>query len=232
VNTYLHPQPARRRSVRRVVAAAALAIGLSSGVVSPTVADAAPAPSIQLCAIFDGQSNTLSPTMMSAYPAKLMNTFLAGIPYMNVAVPGTTYKQRTDTAPSRVDIYPQYCQQIILFAEGGVHDILEGLNADQIGARVKTYVTGRRAAGYDAVVAATIPPSTYYTPANEAVRVAWNKKLKEQAASMGIDMVVDVAAIPQLQNPADRSMYYDGVHFTDTAAQYVAWQYAMKIFYG
>jgi hypothetical protein len=214
---------------QRLVAALLVMLTVVGLTATPSAAQAA-SPPLMIAAVFDGQSNTLAPQMFSAYPAKFMQQYLSWVPYVNVAVPGTTYVQRTSTAPTRVDIYAPMASFSMLFTEGGVHDLLEGLTAPKIAERIKTYVAGRRAAGYDAVVSVTVPPSKHYTAAQDTQRRALNDLLVKDPQAYGIDIVVDLSTVPQLAKTSDPSIYYDGVHLTAYAAQLVATQYGTTLF--
>jgi hypothetical protein len=169
--------------------------------------------------VFDGQSNSVAPDFEHAYPTVVIRE---GYPGMQAALPaigGTSYPTRTASAPERVDVHAQRSDNAVLFTEGGQADLLEDATADEIFfERIKEYVDGRRAAGFDVVISMTVPPSTFFSEEQEEERLALNELLLTRHDDVGIDAVADVAALDSLQDPADTDYFYDGVHFTTAAA--------------
>lgn len=179
---------------------------------------------------FDGQSNSLHPTPEEAYPAKVMARLYPGRPFAVTAVGGTTFTQRSARAPERLDRYPSGWPCMVLFAEGGTSDILEGATASEVVERIRSYLSGRQAAGYDAVVFSTMLPGTFLSPSQEITRRQLNDLLRSGYSDLGIDVLVDIAAIPQLQDPTDRDYYNeDGAHVLSSATTLMADRYAAAL---
>jgi hypothetical protein len=227
------PLPPRASRRGRIAAGLVLTLLLAAGVVvtpaTPAAAeDVTPKPLYG--AVFDGQSNTLVPGPGNCYPTFFMLRYMPGIPFANVAVGGTSYAERTATAPTRVDPLANSVGTAFLFTEGGASDIVnEDLTPQQVIDNTRTYIQGRRAAGYDAVVSSTILPGTLYGPADEATRLAVNQLLRERYRELGIDVLVDIASHPLLQNPQNPAIYSDGIHLTQGGAEAVAWIYAVVL---
>ncbi len=179
--------------------------------------------------VFDGQSNALSPDWERSFGVKLIQNRWPSNPFKLTAVRGTTYLERMETAPQRVDVHADMTPCTLLVSHGGESDLLQGAQAAEVAQRVKTYLAARRAAGFDVVVVPTIPPTTYMTPANDQQRVLFNDLLRRSFRSLGIDVLVDVAAIPELQEPTDTRWFSDGAHFTDEGSSLVAHAYSRAL---
>jgi hypothetical protein len=179
--------------------------------------------------VFDGQSNALSPDWERSFGVKLIQHRWPSNPFKLTAVRGTTYLQRMETAPERVVVHAKMTPCTLLVRRGGESDMLNGAEATEIAQRVKTYIAARRDAGFDVVVVPTIPPTTYATPANDQQRRLYNDLLRRSFRSLGIDVLVDLAAIPELQDPTDARWFYDGAHYTDEGSSLVADAYSRAL---
>lgn len=138
---------------------------------------------------------------------------------------GTTYAQRNSDVLGRVDHLFATAPYTVLIDDGGSYDIEAGngnMNATQALAAKAAYTAARRAAGADYIVGLTIPPATILTAGEETTRLAVNAAMKANPSAYGYNQVVDIAGIPQLQNPNDTNFYFDGVHWTTAGTSIVA----------
>lgn len=76
--------------------------------------------------------------------------------------------------------------------------------------------------GYGTIVSFTIMPSTVFNAYAESRRVAINNYLRDLTTELPWLVLVDLANIPLLQDPAVAKIYYDGIHFTPYGAGIVA----------
>jgi hypothetical protein len=183
--------------------------------------------------VFDGQSNSLSPTPDQSYAAKLMQLrWPSRIDHWaNLAVGGSSFDQRNGWDPDRVDPWIARLGQpcAVLIQEGGPTDFANDLTAQQVLEANQRYTQARRAAGFDVIVGATTPPLGWITPAQDAQRRAYNDLLRRYWRQVGLDVLVDVAALPELQDVHDVQWFSDTTHFTDRASTRVAQLYASTI---
>jgi hypothetical protein len=185
--------------------------------------------------LFDGQSLSLVPDWAHSWPNKVVSRRFpdrrrAGA-WRIVAKGGTTYDDRAADAASRVDSFLRSptaagVTDSVLFDDGGESDLLEGATAQQLFDRATAYHRARHQAGYLVIIGLTIPPAGAYTPAQDEQRRLYNEGLRKYCWSAGIDVLVDVAALPQLQDPHNPT-YFDqsdgyAVHYTDAATDVVA----------
>jgi hypothetical protein len=183
--------------------------------------------------VFDGQSNSLSPTPDQSYAAKLMRMRWPDRMqhWALLAVGGTSFDQRAGWAPDRTD--PEIARLgqpcAVLIQEGGPTDFADDLTAEQVLEANQRYTQGRRAAGFDVIVGATTPPLGWITTAQDAQRRAYNDLLRKYWRQVGLDALVDVAALPQLQDVKDERWFSDTTHFTDEASSVVADLYARTL---
>jgi hypothetical protein len=183
--------------------------------------------------VFDGQSNSLSPTPEEAYPAKLMATrWPTRAPLaVNRAVAGSSYDERIGWAPEQTDAWLVTLRQPcgVLIQEGGPADLLADESAYTVIDANRRYTAARRQAGFDVIIGATVPPSIFYTAAQDAQRRLYNELLRIHWRDIGLDHLVDVATMPELQDPTNTYWYSDGAHFTDAGSTAVAGFYARQL---
>lgn len=151
--------------------------------------------------VTDGQSFGNSPTA-SPYGVRLDTH----APVENVSVGGTTYAQREVTASARVDWRASRFTRAVLLDVGGQSDLLASMSAAAVLTDMETYATNRRAAGFDIVVTATVPPAgaAWYTGPQNVQRLALNALIR---ASSVFDAVADLALRPELQDPTDTAYF-------------------------
>lgn len=158
--------------------------------------------------VFDGQSLWYA----SSNPAvRQVPLLLPGLSNAVTAIVGTTYAQRAPTYAQRVYSAVVNGNPAVLVDLAGQSDIATDVSAAALLATVEAQADATKANGFAAYVVCTVPPSTLYTAPQEAQRVLYNAALRESAH---FDAVADIAAIPQLANPADTTYYSDGLHFT------------------
>jgi len=174
--------------------------------------------------VFDGQSNSRAPDPRGSYPAIVVGQGFPGMPAAVVALPGTSYPTRMVDAEARVDIYSAAHEHTVLFTEGGQADLVEGGTPEEILEDMTTYIEARRAAGFDAVIGQTVPPSALYSPDQEERRLELNDLLRKHHREAGIDALADVAALSPLADATDTDYFSDGVHYTAQAASLVAYE--------
>lgn len=108
----------------------------------------------------------------------------------------------------------------VVLLNGGQQDIgSENDSAATVLADMESYADTRRAAGWDYVVAYTVPHSTGYTGPQETVRAALNAAI---LTSTHWDAVVDLAAIPSMQDASNLTYFSDGTHPTAAGALVMA----------
>lgn len=136
------------------------------------------------------------------------------------AVGSTSYDERAADAAKRVDQLVGNSEVAILVDIGCQKELATlGLSAAQTLSEITDYMTARRAAGWDQIVASTVPGSTFYDAAAETQRLALNDLIRASAA---FDAVIDLAADPRLDDGADLTYFADGVHFTAEGADVAA----------
>jgi hypothetical protein len=184
-----------------------------------TTAPARPAvkPARQL--VFDGQSLNITPFSGPTYPTRLLAMVPAGLPGTVVAVQRTTYAERAATAATRVDPVLAGAQRTTLLDLAGQSDLLTDMPAADVLAGAESYAAARRAAGASEIVVFTVPPSTWFTAAQDRERIAYNQLLR---TSTRFDGLVDLAALTELQDATDTRFYEDGIHPTVAGAEVIA----------
>lgn len=167
---------------------------------------------------FDGQSLNLFPAA-SPYPTQLM-ALLSPMTWAVPAVNSTSYADRTPDAPKVVDPFALNATRAVLIDVGCQKELATlGLTAAQALSAMTTYLDARRTAGFDVIIASTVPGSTFYDAAMDAQRLALNNLIR---SSTHFDGVVDLAADPRLQNGADTTFFADGVHYSVLGASVAA----------
>lgn len=147
-----------------------------------------------------------------------MNAAHPTLPRRVANVGGTTYPERDDSVTTRVDWWMQAYDNVVLIDDGGTYDVRDDLTTAQVLARKTAYTAARRAAGANVIVALTNPPATLFDGSDEIVRQEVNAALLEDPEAYGYDFAVDSGGAPELQNTADTTYYFDGIHFTDAGA--------------
>lgn len=142
----------------------------------------------------DGQSLARVPTVATAFGATVA-TYHTDHVNVNVAHSGTTYAQRSLTATDRVDRWlGSVSGRTILLDCGGTSDIDDaaGLTAAQVISGMESYWNARKTAGWDYVIATTIPDNTNYDAAEDTKRSTVNASI---IASTVLNGVVNLATI-------------------------------------
>jgi lysophospholipase L1-like esterase len=131
----------------------------------------------------------------------------------NFGVSGQTTIDMVADAVSQID--SQYAPSKILIVWEVRNDIFFGATVSGALARLEQYCLGRRSVGYRVLVIGCLPsiatPSTY-TASEFNQRIAEANRLMRRDWRNYCDGFVDVEAITGLQNPADTSVYSDGIH--------------------
>jgi hypothetical protein len=180
--------------------------------------------------VFDGQSNALSPEWSLSFPKKLMTGRFAGRPYQVPAKGGTTYADRSGWAAERTDPHVGMAACAVLISHGGESELLQGYSARALADAIQSYIAQRRAAGFDVIVVPTIPPSTWFTAQQDAERRTFNDGMRRgYYRTVGADVLVDVDAIPELQDPNDGRYFDEGIHYTDAGSTLVADAYSRAL---
>jgi hypothetical protein len=183
--------------------------------------------------IFDGQSMSTVPTPGTSWPVKLMQTrFRARAQAAKlVSIRGSTYARRESDAATRVDAYIAHptapdVTTSVLFDDGGQSDLQPGMTAEDAFRNAAAYHQNRRRAGYSLIVGATITPGGVYSPEQDLQRRRYNDALRWSCWDAGIDVLVDLAAVPELSDHHDATYFqpehgYE-VHYTDAGSTVVA----------
>src|SRR5262245_27715706 len=115
--------------------------------------------------VFDGQSLNVVPGPVTTFPYRTMRYFPT-VPYRlaDIVVPGTSWTVLTASVAQRTDRWATSAPFTILNMCGGTSDIWTPENNDgpTVYADMVTYANGRRALGYDYIIAETIAPSTTF----------------------------------------------------------------------
>ena len=159
--------------------------------------------------VFEGDSRTQGSgaTAGNDYPAQCMRLLDARWHHLSSGVGGETISIMRATAPTAID--PRFdarWNHNILVLCGGTNDLLSS-SAEAAYAEAMGYLNDRAAVGWRPIVT-TIP---YRSNGDVAKWDAFNALVR----SNGVYPVADVAAAPQLQNPANTTYFTDGVHHTD-----------------
>lgn len=176
--------------------------------------------------MFDGQSLIYAPVTSPSWPDRYMAPRHHLAESFRVAVQGTTFADRsagTINATTRVDpLLTPTDRRVVLVSDAGTSDILAGLTVVQILTAMDAYHDARRTAGADHIAIPTVVPASTMTGPQDIVRQDLNEALLLDPTAAGADQVIDIAALPSLQDPADLTAFYDGQHYTAAAAQLVA----------
>lgn len=180
----------------------------------------------------------MGPDYYNSYPVQFMALAHPDLPYTVANVGGTHYTagvtpSRGDTVDSRVDYWLAQYPDNILIDDGGGNELgvttYPAQTAEEVLAIKRTYCEARRAAGAKRIIGVTmtpgidLPDSEFWFAAAELEQLArLNDFLRDDPESGGYNKVVDIASIPQLQDPTNTTYFYDGIHYTAAAAALVA----------
>lgn len=178
--------------------------------------------------IFDGQSLVVWPSSghVNSYPVQMLSTrphLARGI----AAVGGLSWQQLDNDVPSRVGPYLKLSPTVLYLTVGGTTQVDLGQAAATIYASEGTIIdlvrTEATAVGVDTflVIGSTTTPSTSFSAGDNAILDELNN-LKRADASGFYDTLVDLAADPRLDDPADTTYYQDGTHPTTAGAAAIA----------
>lgn len=163
---------------------------------------------------FDGQSlavNSLG-DQTDCYPYRYMQTRTHAyypVP-LKTCNSGSGWSQRAVDATNRIDIALGAATGTkILIDAGGTTECELDVPAATAIATAEAYWTARKSAGWNAVYALTVPPSTGFDAGEEAIRVALNNLIR---ASTVLDGVLDTDTVPALAT-AGAAGFSDGTHF-------------------
>lgn len=180
--------------------------------------------------VFDGQSLIYAPPTDRTWPDRYMADKLYYAESFRVGIQGTTFATRATTATTRVDpLLAPTDRRVVLISDGGTSDLLADLTSSQIITAMDSYHDARRTAGADYIAIPTVAPASTLTAGQETQRQALNAALIANPSAAGADEVVDLTGIAALQNPADTTYYYDGLHYTAVAAALVADRWRLDV---
>ena len=187
-------------------------------VARPTVTTVAAHPARTDQLLFDGQSFNAAPFLGHTYPIQLIELMPGRIATNTmVAIAGTAYWQRFRTVATRVDALIPKATRTTVLDLGGQSDLEADLTGQQLYDAASSYADGRRKAGAAFFLEFTVPPSTKYTPAEDANRLQYNALLRADHGRH-FSAIIDIASAPELANPRDlRYFDSDGMHPTEAA---------------
>lgn len=172
--------------------------------------------------IFDGDSLTASATGGGTpYPSHVALELVNAMP-INVGVGGQSLVDMNADAATEVDT--KFASEVtsVVCAWGGTNDLTLVTDPDgpTIYGRYTTYCNARRSAGFD-VVAFTLTPRTGLTTSRQTALDYFNTQVRANWATFA-DRLLDVAAIPELDDATDATYYADGLHQTDAGREVIA----------
>lgn len=156
-----------------------------------------------------------------------------GVPYSVCNIGGTSYAFRNTTVADRVDTWLRQHKNNVLVDDGGANEygVIDNppMTWEQVRDVKKAYTDARRAAGAEYIVGITLTPgidqidtSFWYEAPELAEMAEGNAAMLADPASFGYDQVIDVASIPQLQDPTNTTYFYDGIHYTNATTDLIA----------
>ena len=173
--------------------------------------------------IFDGQSLPLVPaTATLAFPARVMSG--RGVPWTVTAVGASSWTAFScSAAATRTHIYGPMADRSILVMAGGTTDLTDGDTGAQAFADAISYADAARTAGFDRVIALTIPPSTALlnTEPLETARTDHNTLMVADAGS-DFDAIVDLSDDPDFEDATSTYFSVDETHFSIKGARAAA----------
>jgi hypothetical protein len=159
--------------------------------------------------VCDGQSLNNYPTTVGSFPDLLATSLGSDAVVLNQAHDGLSWTTLSTDASLRVDHYPALYVRSILLMTGGQSDLAEFDTGRKVYLDFVEYAAARRAAGYDAVIVATIPTSAHYTAPMESARLECNDQLR---ASTEFDGLADFdRAMPDTTDP---DVFEDFLHLS------------------
>jgi hypothetical protein len=175
----------------------------------------------------------MNPSYYQSYPLQFMALAHPTLPYNVGNIGATSYATRELTAGSRIDTWLRANPNNVLVDDGGGNEygVIDNppMSWEQVRDIKLAYCEARRAAGAAKIVGLTHTPgiddpgSEFWFSATELAEILeGNANLVANPEAWGYDQVVDIASIPELQDPAQGAYYYDGVHFTQDASALVA----------
>lgn len=114
-----------------------------------------------------------------------------------------------------------------IVVQGGINDLRNSKTAVQLEASVGTYIGKAKTTGF-IVAACTLLPVTAdlgfsWDTGKEAQRVAYNTWVRAHwSDTLNADLLIDYAAMAEMQDPHDTSVYFDTVHPTTLGYSYIA----------
>ena len=140
---------------------------------------------------------------------------------VNGCINGTSMDTRSSSVASRIDQHaPRYTTSVCIFSNGQA-EIQADDSGESIQAEEETYAAARRSAGFDYVIASTMPPLIVeespgeygITAEQEIERLAYNAALR---ASNAYDAIIDLDADPLFSTWTTAGYNVDGAHFSAT----------------
>lgn len=167
--------------------------------------------------VFDGQSLNNYPAVPDNMPT-LVLADLPGVPGLNISRDTTSWTDLVGSVAWRRNPKAHIGLTTILLMNGGTSDILGGDTGATLYADEVSYANSARTAGYDLIVAVTLCPNVNNTGGMETARVDHNTLLLADASN-AFDAVVDIANLPELDDPADLTYYLpSNPHWTAAGA--------------
>jgi len=131
----------------------------------------------------------------------------------NMGVSGIRIDQMVSNFPTRIaPFYSSARGKNIIVLWEATNALAASQSAPTVRGHYQAYLALAAAAGFEVIVATTLPSTVLLTGSKETERVALNADLVANWASYGFAGIADVAAHPNLQNAADTTYYSDGTH--------------------
>lgn len=166
--------------------------------------------------VADGQSLNNLPAG-DTWIIQLQADHLPDVTIWNCSVDGYPFDSlEADNLAARRNQFATAATNSILVLIGGQSDIIFGDTAATIYADMVTYAESATAAGFDAVIATTIVPSTFYSAGQNTIRLAANTLISADGDG-AFTTVVDLANTAGLDTVPGAS-YADGLHWSATGA--------------
>lgn len=171
--------------------------------------------------VFDGDSHTrgyTAATHWGDYPYQAVRGLDSSVTWANRGIPSQTSAQMLSTV-SDVDALISTNGSInILVVSIGANDLATGVSLATLQGNLQSYITGRRAAGYDVIITVGIPPHNTASNYTEANWNSYNDWL-DVIANTGADANVDIRSNLNIGEWGDNTnaTYYgaDNVHMKD-----------------
>lgn len=180
--------------------------------------------------------NSLSALNVAAYPQvatcwpTLLGDMLPSWAIVNTAQGGGNIEDAERIAPAYIDALAPALDTAVVVYEGGNHIAQRTQSGAASFARHRAFCEARHAAGAAWIVLATIPARSasvmpsWWAGERDAFNVLARESWREFA-----DVLVDVAALPEMQRADDARYFYDGVHTTREANEITARAFAAAI---